>query len=204
MNRSTAHPSPRRPYRLSAPRTSFNASVTWRRSVALSAIGLEDVKRLKKSTGTTVNDVVLAVCTGALRSFLLEGDELPDKPLVAVVPVSVRPDIDSPKGSNQVSSMFVQLPVELHDPLDRLMAIHDGTKGAKEEHNALGCRHAAQLGRTLHTQCVRHRGTPLLADAPGRPPPTDRQPGHLQRSRDRTFLSTSEGRSWRRDSRSGR
>jgi diacylglycerol O-acyltransferase len=123
---------------LSAPRTSFNGSLTWRRSVALTAIGLDDVKRLKKATGTTVNDVVLAVCTGALRSFLLEGDELPDKPLVAVVPVSVRSEIDGPRGSNQVSSMFVQLPVEQADPIDRLHAIHDGTLGAKEEHEALG------------------------------------------------------------------
>ena len=106
--------------------------------MALSAIGLDDVKRLKNATGTTVNDVVLAVCTGALRSFLLEGDELPDKPLVAVVPVSVRPDGNSHKGSNQVSSMFVQLPVDLESPLDRLTAIHEGTRGAKEEHNALG------------------------------------------------------------------
>ncbi|MGO8873150.1 MAG: WS/DGAT/MGAT family O-acyltransferase [Acidimicrobiales bacterium] len=123
---------------LSAPRTSFNGALTRRRSVALTAIGLDDVKRVKAATGTTVNDVVLAVCTGALRSFLLEGDELPDKPLVAVVPVSVRPEVSAPRGSNQVSSMFVQLPVDLHDPVDRLMAIHDGTKGAKEEHNALG------------------------------------------------------------------
>ena len=106
--------------------------------MAFTAIGLDDVKRLKNATGTTVNDVVLAVCTGALRTFLIEGDELPDKPLVAVVPVSVRPDIDAPKGSNQVSSMFVQLPAHLDDPLERLTAIHEGTKGAKEEHNALG------------------------------------------------------------------
>jgi WS/DGAT/MGAT family acyltransferase len=123
---------------LSAPRTSFNGSVTWRRSVALTAIGLEDVKRLKNATGTTVNDVVLAVCTGALREFLLEGDELPAKPLVAVVPVSVRSDVDDPRGSNQVSTMFVHLPVERDDPLDRLRAIHNGTLGAKEEHEALG------------------------------------------------------------------
>jgi WS/DGAT/MGAT family acyltransferase len=123
---------------LSAPRTSFNGAVTRRRSVSLTAIGLDDVKRLKKATGTTVNDVILAVCTGALRRFLLEGDELPDKPLVAVVPVSVRPEIDAPRGSNQVSTMFVQLPANLHDPLERLMAIHEGTRGAKEEHNALG------------------------------------------------------------------
>ena len=123
---------------LSAPRTSFNTAVTRRRSVAFTAIGLGDVKRLKNATGTTVNDVVLAVCTGALRAFLVEGDELPAKPLVAVVPVSVRPEITSPRGSNQVSTMFVQLPANLDDPVDRLMAIHDGTKGAKEEHNALG------------------------------------------------------------------
>ena len=88
--------------------------------------------------GTTVNDVVLAVCTGALRTFLLEGDELPDKPLVAVVPVSVRPDATDTYGSNKVSSMFVQLPSQLDDPLERLLAIQQGTKGAKEEHNALG------------------------------------------------------------------
>jgi len=123
---------------LSAPRTSFNGSLTRRRSVALTAIGLDDVKRLKNATGTTVNDAVLAVCTGALRAYLLDGDELPDKPLVAVVPVSVRPDTDSPRGSNQVSAMFVQLPVQLHDPLGRLGAVHEGTQGAKEEHNALG------------------------------------------------------------------
>ena len=132
--------------------------------MALTAIGLDDVKRLKNATGTTVNDVVLAVCTGALRSFLLDGDELPDKPLVAVVPVSVRPDIDSPKGSNQVSSMFVQLPADLDDPLDRLNAIHDGTNGAKEEHDALGTRHAAQLGRARHPELLRQRRPALHAE----------------------------------------
>jgi WS/DGAT/MGAT family acyltransferase len=113
-------------------------ALTRRRSAAFTTIGLDDVKRLKNATGTTVNDVVLAVCTGALRSFLIEGDELPDKPLVAVVPVSVRPEQGEAKGSNQVSTLFVQLPCELHDPIDRLHAIHEGTRGAKEEHSALG------------------------------------------------------------------
>ena len=123
---------------LSAPRTSFNGTLTRRRQVALAAIGLSDVKRLKNATGTTVNDVVLAVCTGALRRFLIEGDELPDKPLVAVVPVSVQPDHGAPFGSNKVSALFVQLPAHLDDPMERLVAIREGTKGAKEEHNALG------------------------------------------------------------------
>ena len=123
---------------LSAPRTSFNGALTRRRNVALCAIGLEEVKALKRATGTTVNDVVLATCTGALRSYLLDGDELPDRSLVAVVPVSVRPDHGNPHGSNQVSAMFVQLPVHVADPIERLMAVHEGTQGAKEEHSALG------------------------------------------------------------------
>lgn len=123
---------------LSAPRTSFNCSLSRRRSVAFSAIGLDDVKRLKHATGTTVNDVVLAVCAGALRRFLLAGGELPAKPLVAVVPVSVRPNNPDICGANKVSSMFVQMPTQLDDPMERLMSIHEGTKGAKEEHHALG------------------------------------------------------------------
>jgi hypothetical protein len=123
---------------LSAPKTSFNGTLTRRRQVALASIGLDDVKRLKNATGTTVNDVVLAVCTGALRQFLVDGNELPDKPLVAVVPVSVEPGSDAPYGSNKISTMFVQLPANLDDPLARLAAIREGTKGAKEEHNALG------------------------------------------------------------------
>jgi diacylglycerol O-acyltransferase len=123
---------------LSAPRTSLNSALTRRRSVALTSITLDDVRWLKRATDTTVNDVVLAVCTGALRSHLLAGDELPDKPLVAVVPVSVDPDQARPLGTNLVSAMFVQLPTQLDDPLDRLQAIHQGTRGAKEEHDVLG------------------------------------------------------------------
>jgi WS/DGAT/MGAT family acyltransferase len=123
---------------LTAPRTSINAAVHARRRVAFAAASLDDAKALKNKMGTTVNDVVLAMCTGALRTYLQAGDELPDIPLVGVVPVSVTPDVADLKGSNKVSSMFVQLPCELDDPLERLAAIHEGTKGAKEEHKALG------------------------------------------------------------------
>jgi diacylglycerol O-acyltransferase len=123
---------------LTAPRVSFNTAVSARRRVAFAAIDLGDVKRLKNARGTTVNDVVLAVCAGALRSYLRSGDELPDAPLVAVVPVSVRPDGPSRPGTNKISGMFVQIPTNEPDPLVRLEAIHQGTKGAKEEHRALG------------------------------------------------------------------
>lgn len=123
---------------LTAPRTSLNTAVTARRRVAFAATSLEDAKRLKNELGTTVNDVVLAVCTGALRRYLLAGDELPDGPLVAVVPVSVAPDVPDLKGSNKVSALFVTLPTHMQNPIDRVRFIHEGTKGAKSEHNALG------------------------------------------------------------------
>ena len=101
-------------------------------------IALEDAKRLKRACGTTLNDVVLAVCTGALRRYLLDGNELPDEPLVATVPVSVAPTCGQPAGANKVSAMFVALPCQIDDPVERLRRIRESTKGAKEEHNALG------------------------------------------------------------------
>ncbi len=123
---------------ITAPRTSLNAPVHARRRVAFAAVNLGDVKKLKNAMDTSVNDVILAICAGALRTYLLAGDELPGIPLVAVVPVSVDPDGAEPKGANKISTLFVQLPCELDDPLERLRAIHDGTKGAAEEHKALG------------------------------------------------------------------
>jgi diacylglycerol O-acyltransferase / wax synthase len=123
---------------LTAPRTSINVAVHARRRVAFAAASLADAKKLKNEIGTTVNDVVLAMVTGALRTYLLAGDELPEIPLVSVVPVSVTPDVAELKGSNKVSSMFVELPTQLDDPIERLRIIHEGTKGAKEEHKALG------------------------------------------------------------------
>jgi WS/DGAT/MGAT family acyltransferase len=123
---------------LSAPRTSINVAVHARRRVAFAAASLADAKKLKNAMDTTVNDVVLAMCAGALRTYLMAGDELPEVPLVSVVPVSVTPEVADLKGSNKVSAMFVQLPCQLDDPLERLRTIHEGTKGAKEEHRALG------------------------------------------------------------------
>ncbi len=123
---------------LTAPRTSINAAIHARRRTAFAAASLTDAKRLKDAMGTTVNDVVLAVCTGALRTYLLAGDELPEIPLVSVVPVSVAPDMTELRGSNKVSAMFVPLPCHVGDPLERLQLIAECTKGAKEEHQALG------------------------------------------------------------------
>lgn len=122
---------------LTTPRTSLNSAITPHRRVAFSSISLDDVKRIKNAQEATVNDVILALCTGALRRYLIDCDELPEDPLVATVPVSVHPSTNR-GGSNKVSAMWVGLPCGVDDPLKRLLTIRDSTKGAKEEHNALG------------------------------------------------------------------
>ena len=121
---------------LTAPRTRFNRAIGAERSVAFARIALADAKAIRKAFGVTLNDVILAICAGALRSFLAELHELPATPLVAVCPISVR-DGDAQSG-NRLSAMFTSLATDIASPVDRLRAIESVTRGAKEEHHAIG------------------------------------------------------------------
>ena len=120
----------------SAPVTRFNAEVTSERNIALAQLDLEDVKRVKSRFGVKINDVVMALCAGALREFLRDRGELPDKPLVAVVPASVHDKADRP-GRNKVSGMFCNLQTHIADPGARLRAIADASSIAKEHSSAI-------------------------------------------------------------------
>jgi diacylglycerol O-acyltransferase len=132
---------PAAPAPFAAPRTSLNASVTAHRKVAAVTLPFEEVKAVKRAMGCTVNDVVLALCGGALRRYLDAKGELPAEPLIAVVPISVRNDPDAEtQGSNQVSAMFTSLATDRRDPADRLRAIGEVTRAAKDEHNAIGAK----------------------------------------------------------------
>ncbi|MEO7555262.1 MAG: wax ester/triacylglycerol synthase family O-acyltransferase [Acidimicrobiales bacterium] len=122
----------------SAPPTSFNAALTPHRAFAFASLSLTDVKLVKNAFGATVNDVVLALCAGSLRRHLDGLGEVPDAPLVAMVPVSVRADDDKGSHGNRVSQMLCSLATDIDDPLERLAVIHEGTKDAKEQLNALG------------------------------------------------------------------
>jgi WS/DGAT/MGAT family acyltransferase len=122
---------------LTAPRVPWNGPTSGRRDVGFARVPLATVKDLKTAFGCTVNDVVLALCAGTLRHYLDGHDALPEDPLVAVCPVSVRTAEDTP-GSNKVSALFTSLATQLDDPVERLEAIRTTTKGAKEEHNAVG------------------------------------------------------------------
>lgn len=128
----------RAPLPFSAPATSINRAITARRTVATTSLSLTDVKRVKNAFGCTVNDVILALCGGAMRRYFVGRGEGVDGPLLAMVPVSVRAEGQRQDMGNQVSSMFTTLATDVDDPVDRLRAIHRGMRGAKEQNRAIG------------------------------------------------------------------
>ncbi len=122
---------------LIAPATPFNKNIGPHRRWAFTSVSLAEVKAIKNAAGVTVNDVVMALCAGALRSWLQKHDALPEGPLVAAVPVSIRTEEQKDTHGNRVSSVMASLPTHLADPAGRLKAAHEGMRAAKEQHNAL-------------------------------------------------------------------
>jgi diacylglycerol O-acyltransferase / wax synthase len=122
---------------LRAPHTPFNAPITQHRRWTFCDVPLDEIKAVKNAHGVTVNDVVLALATAALRRWLLDHEALPAGPLIAAVPVSVRTEADKGSLGNRVSAMLAALPTHLADPLDRLRAVHEATRVAKEQHGAI-------------------------------------------------------------------
>ncbi len=120
---------------LYAPRTIFNQPITGARRFAADDWPLERLRAISKATGTTMNDVVLSMCSGALRTYLLEHDALPDTGLVAMVPVGLnakQSHVGSTEGGNAVGSVMVKLATELHDPEARLKTIHASMRDGKQ------------------------------------------------------------------------
>ncbi|MEA2851057.1 MAG: diacylglycerol O-acyltransferase / wax synthase [Rhodospirillaceae bacterium] len=116
---------------LDAPKTPFNATITRERSYAARTISLGDAKAIAKAGGAKLNDVVMAVCSGALRRYLQEKGQLPDKPLIAGVPISLREPGDT-RQNNQVSGMLCQIATDIADPAERLTAIVRSSSQAKQ------------------------------------------------------------------------
>ena len=122
---------------LHAPRTRFQDPISPYRRVAFGSISLSEVKAVKNAFGCTVNDVVMTICAGALRSFLREHGELPSSPLVTMIPVSVRTPEQFGTFGNRVSTMIVQLPTDESEAGERLRKVHETMHSAKERHQAL-------------------------------------------------------------------
>jgi len=119
-----------RPLSLARPMP-WNGRLSTLRGYAFLSIPLEEVKAIRHRFDVTVNDVVLAVCAGALRRWLLDHGNLPSRPLTAAVPVSLRAAGDFQLG-NKISSIFVSLSTHLPDPVDRLRSISASAGAAKD------------------------------------------------------------------------
>jgi WS/DGAT/MGAT family acyltransferase len=116
---------------LRAPRTMFNVRIGGARRVAAQSWSLDRIKAVKSAAGVTVNDVVLAMSSGALRSYLLDQNALPDAPLTAMVPVNLRKEGDD-SGGNQVGTFLCNLATDLDDPAKRLEVISSSIRDTKE------------------------------------------------------------------------
>jgi WS/DGAT/MGAT family acyltransferase len=105
------------------------------------SLPLADLRAVKEHVpGATINDVVLTTVGGGLRDYLLAKGELPDDPLIAMAPISIRPDSERGAAGNMVSGMFTTLGTDIADPLDRLVAVREATHQSKEFANALGAQ----------------------------------------------------------------
>jgi WS/DGAT/MGAT family acyltransferase len=120
-----------------APATPFNQPITPHRRLALRSLPLDDVKTVKNAFGVSVNDVVMAMCAGALRRWLADREALPEQPLVAMIPVSVRDTSSKNAMGNKISAMLATLPTHAADPVERLEIAHAATQTAKAQQAAI-------------------------------------------------------------------
>jgi WS/DGAT/MGAT family acyltransferase len=114
-----------------APRSMFNVRIGGARRVAAQSWPLERIKAVKQAAGVTVNDVVLAMSSGALRAYLLDENALPDAPLTAMVPVNLRKDGDD-SGGNMVGTFLCNLATDHDDPAKRLEIISTSIRDTKD------------------------------------------------------------------------
>jgi diacylglycerol O-acyltransferase / wax synthase len=126
--------------KLVAPKTSFNGRISAQRRFAFGRLSLDDVKEVKNSYGCTVNDVVVSICAGAVRRWLTEHDGVPEAPLVAQVPVSVRSGDEVGTYGNKILLMSAPLLVDEPDPVRRLELTHEAMGDMKRRHRALPAR----------------------------------------------------------------
>ena len=135
------------PTQTPVPMTRFNRPVTAHRVVGFERFGLDEVRAMKNEVeGATVNDAALSICGGALRKFLEEKLELPEDPLMAMAPISVRKSNADYSMGNQVSAMFVGIGTNIADPVERLVKVHENTSQAKQMTNAVGAELMTRYG----------------------------------------------------------
>ncbi|MEC7118471.1 MAG: WS/DGAT domain-containing protein, partial [Pseudomonadota bacterium] len=128
-----------------APRSILNQPVSSSRRFAAQSYALPRLRMIAKKLGMTINDVVLAICSGAMRAYLLNQRALPKKPLIAMVPVSLRQDASD--SGNQITMILANLATHRPDPIERIEMIHRSVQNAK-----------ARFGRMSQTEIINYSG----------------------------------------------
>jgi diacylglycerol O-acyltransferase / wax synthase len=156
-----------------APPTPWNKSITGHRRFAMRTTSLDNVKVLKNATGGTVNDIVMAICAGGLRQYLLSHDALPDRPLRAMVPVSIRTGQEEDPWTNRVSGLVAELPTDCADPLERVARCSQAMRNAKRTLDMVPADELVDLTQfsapVLATSAVRLASLLRLADRIAQP-----------------------------------
>ncbi len=144
MSSSPAVSAPRR-----VPKTRFNGAVSAHRVMGAIDVTLAEIKAIRKAVaGSTVNDVVLTVCGGALREYLQSKNELDEDSLIAMAPVNLRSgDESAAGGGNRVSALFLPVGTDIADPLQRLQAVYSLTSVGKATHSAVNAGSLHEYGK---------------------------------------------------------
>lgn len=132
----------------SAPKTPLNGIISAQRKWNTTILSLDRVKELKNIMGTTLNDIVLTICSGALRRYLEEKKKLPNKSMVAMVPISTKKD-ENVNNGNQLSAMLVQLATDVEDRIERLETIYDNTIKGKTYQGAIGAKSLSNIAEAV-------------------------------------------------------
>jgi WS/DGAT/MGAT family acyltransferase len=137
VQKAAGRGAPDRAPKVAAPKTSFNGRLSAHRRFAFGQLDLAEVKAVKNHYGVTVNDVVVTLCATAVRNWLMEHEELPQGPLVAQIPVSVRTGEEMGTFGNRILLMSAALMTDEYDPVRRLQRTHEELMVMKERHKAL-------------------------------------------------------------------
>ena len=129
----------------SVPKTIFNETISPKRKWGSTILSFDRVKALKNKMDVSLNDVILTICSGATRRYLLEKNKLPGKSLVANVPISTRTSGGEGDLDNQISNMVVPLATNIEDPIERLEMIHEYALQGKSKHKALGAKTLSKM-----------------------------------------------------------
>lgn len=134
---------------MQAPKSMLNVPITGARRFAAQSWSLEQIRAVGKASGTTVNDVVLAMCSGALRAYMLELGALPDASLTAMTPVSLRREDTGEDSGNAVGTILCNLATDVADPGDRLAAVHQSMQHGKNLFSGLNQLQASAISAAM-------------------------------------------------------